>query len=448
MKIVSLLLVNTLLGKFSATINKHPYLAIAWWSFSYCFIIALSIYLLLWNFDYAMIMIKLNMNDFGKYYYAAVAFLQGGNFYDLSPAMIIPVSPLELRIFLNLNPPHFHLLFLPFAFVSPKMALLLWSAISFIFLLTSLYIIFQEVKVLFNFWRLMLLIVALLAFAGTATVAVTGQLSFILMLPLTLFWMNSRHGRWNTAAIYLGFVMAIKLFLIIFLPYLFLRKKWRALFTASGVALACYCVGLLIFGWDSYRLWLHDLKLVDWHWAEMNSSLQGLFSRLLAASPNFLPALLKPTLIKPLWLATGGLIGLVTLALATHDNSKEEVDRSLALLFVAAQLISPLGWIYYSWLAFGPLIALWVSWYEDWTKDREADKSLWRARNVLILFTLLGFLIPYNYLQSFQPNQFITFSLGSTYLWATLTLWAGLCVDWRLASRQILARRAIGGRVP
>jgi hypothetical protein len=448
MKIVSLLCANRLLIKFSAIINRHPYLTTAWWSFSYCFIIALIIYLTLYNIDYAMIMIKLNMNDFGKLYYAAVSFLQGGNFYDLSPAMIIPVSPLELHIFLNLNPPHFHLLLLPFAIFSPKIALFLWSAISFIFSLTSLYIIFHEVKVLFNFWRLMLLIVALLAFAGTATVVVTGQISFILMLPLTLFWMNSRHGRWNAAAIYLGLSMAIKLFLIIFIPYLLLRKKWRALFIASGVALACYGVGLLLFGWDSYRLWLHSLKLADWHWMGINSSLQGFFSRLLAASPVFLPAFGKPTLIKPLWLATGGLIGLVTLALTTHDNSKEEVDRSLALLFVAAQLISPLGWIYYSWLAFGPIIALWVSWYEDWPKDREADKSLWRARNVLILFTLLGFLIPYNCLLLFQPNQFITFSSGSTYFWATLTLWAGLCVDWRLASRQILAGRVIGGRVP
>lgn len=447
MNILSIFINNRLIEKINTKFNQHPYLAHAWWLFLYCLLIALSIYLLLWNIDLAMIMIKLNMNDFGKLYYATLAFLQGSNLYDLNPAMIIPVSPLEMHIFLNLNPPHFHLLILPLAYFTPKTAFILWAAISFSCLLMSLYIIFHEVKVKLNLWKLMLLIVAILAFAGTSTVVVTGQVSFILMLLFTLFWMNSRHGRWKSAAIYLGLLVAFKLFLIIFLPYLLLQKKWGALFTASGVALACGCVGLLVFGWDSYRLWLHGLGLVDWHWVAMNSSLQGLFSRLLAASPQFLPACLRPTFIQPLWLAAGGLIGLVTLALTSHDNSKEALDRSLALLLVAAQLISPLGWIYYAWLAFGPLTALWVYWHEDWPKDREADRSLRRARNVLILFSFLGFLIPYNCLSSLQPNQFITFSLGSAYLWATLTLWTGLCVDWRLASRPILTGRVIGGRV-
>jgi hypothetical protein len=51
----------------------------------------------------------------------------------------------------------------------------------------------------------------------------------------------------------------------------------------------------------------------------------------------------------------------------------------------------------------------------------------------MIILAVLGFLIPFNLLLSFQPNAFITFSLGSAYFWGTLALWAGLGVDGELA---------------
>ena len=425
-------LTNWLAGK----INKQKHLHSAWWIFSRSFILISIGGLLLWNIYLAIIMIKLNMNDFGKFYYSAVSFLQGRNIYDINPAMLIPVSTLEYYIFLNLNPPHFTILILPLALFSPKIALLLWSLISLFFFLASLFIIFREVEVKFNSWRVMLLVIGLLAFAGTGSVAVTGQLSFIMMLLITLFWVESRNDRWIRAGIYLGLSMSIKLFLMIFLPYLLLRKRWRAVIVASGVALSCYCLGIMILGWDNYRVWLHDLQLANWSWAVMNASLQGFFARLLVPNPYFQPFFTKPALVKPLWLITGGLVGIVTLALTIRDKSRKEVDRSYALLLVAAQLISPLGWIYYSFLAFGPLIALGVSWYRAWQEKKEADRSLLKARNSLILIALLGFLLPFNCLLYFQPNMFITFSLGSAYFWATLALWIGLCVDGKLAWRR------------
>lgn len=414
-------------------INGQKHLHSGWWILSRASILISIGCLLLWNIYLAIIMIKLNMNDFGKFYYSALSFLQGRNIYDINPAMLIPVSALEYYIFLNLNPPHFTILILPLALFSPKIALLLWSLISLLFFLASFFIIFREVEVKFNSWRVVLLVIGLLAFAGTGTVVVTGQLSFIMMLLITLFWVDSRNDRWIRAAIYLGLAMSIKLFLMIFLPYLLLRKRWRAVIVASGVALACYGLGIMILGWDNYRVWLHDLQLANWSWAAMNASVQGLFSRLLAPTPYFQPFFTKPALVKPLWLITGGLVGIVTLALTIPDKSRKEVDRNYALLLVAAQLISPLGWIYYSWLAFGPLIALGVSWYRAWQEQKEADRSLLKARNFLMLIALLGFLLPLNCLLNFQPNMFITFSLGSAYFWATLALWLGLCLDVKLA---------------
>jgi hypothetical protein len=431
MKNLSRLMRSDLKKGFLGNINM-------WWIFSRAFVLLSLGALLLWNLFLAIDMINLNMNDFGKFYYSAIAFLKGRNMYDINPAMMIPVSALEYHIFTNLNPPHFTIIVLPFAFFSQKTALLLWFFINVFFLWISLLIIFRELEVKFSLWRVTLLVTSILAFAGTGTVVVTGQLSFIIMFLITLFWLESRHGRWNRAAIYLGLSMSIKLFLLIFLPYLLLRKQWRAVIVASGVALSCYCLGIMIFGWDNYRIWLNGFQSVNWSWASMNASIQGFLARLLAPSYFYQPLLLtKPVLVKLLWMVTSGLIGATTLGLTIHDTRKEEVDCSYALLLVAAQLISPLGWLYYSFLSFGPLIAVGVTRYRSWQEKKGAERTLLKARNALIIFSFLGFVIPFNFLVSLQPSTFITLTLGSAYFWATLALWTGLCFDSMLTWKQV-----------
>jgi hypothetical protein len=67
----------------------------------------------------------LHRNDFGKFYYSAVAFVQGQNMYGLNPATFVQVSETHHQQFWNMNPPYFHLL-LPFALLTPEVALTLW----------------------------------------------------------------------------------------------------------------------------------------------------------------------------------------------------------------------------------------------------------------------------------------------------------------------------------
>ena len=74
-------------------------------------LVHLLYYLLLSSF----MMKRLNMNDFGKFYYSTQLFLAGEDMYGPTPATAIPISETESRQFLNMNPPHFHLLMVPFA---------------------------------------------------------------------------------------------------------------------------------------------------------------------------------------------------------------------------------------------------------------------------------------------------------------------------------------------
>jgi hypothetical protein len=70
---------------------------------------------------------RLHMNDFGKFYYAARLFLDGPNMYEPSPATFIPVGPKAVHVFLNLNPPHFHLLVLPLSVLPVETAGVIWQ---------------------------------------------------------------------------------------------------------------------------------------------------------------------------------------------------------------------------------------------------------------------------------------------------------------------------------
>ena len=70
----------------------------------------------LWDVVLVRVMASLNMNDFGRFYYAARAFLAGHDMYAPSPAT--PLGGGQLagtpQLF-NLNPPHFHLVVIPLA---------------------------------------------------------------------------------------------------------------------------------------------------------------------------------------------------------------------------------------------------------------------------------------------------------------------------------------------
>src|SRR5688572_25998812 len=75
---------------------------------------------------------ELHMNDFGKFYYSTQLYLDGQGMYGPSPATEMPVGRHETRQLWNLNPPHFHLLILPLAGLSPLPAYALWSAINIV----------------------------------------------------------------------------------------------------------------------------------------------------------------------------------------------------------------------------------------------------------------------------------------------------------------------------
>src|SRR5262245_62093929 len=155
-------------------------------------------------------MLELHMNDFGKFYYSARAFLNGADMYAPSPATSIGIGGAMHLQFLNMNPPHFHLIVLPFAMLPADLAALAWLVASLVALMRSIALIARELDVTWTPLRVLLLVATVLGFSGTQAFFLTGQVSMLLMLAMTLAWSSARHGRWQSAAVWLGICLSVK----------------------------------------------------------------------------------------------------------------------------------------------------------------------------------------------------------------------------------------------
>jgi glycosyl transferase family 87 len=356
--------------------------------------------------------------------------------YAPTPATPVVVAPNVTHDFLNMNPPHFHLLVLPLALLSPTQALLIWTLASLLSLGGCLYLIVRELAVKLSAARVLWALLAILTFAATGTVIATGQLSLLLLMPVTLAWLAARRGGWTRAGAWLGLAMSVKPFLFIFVPYFLLRRRPRAAVTALLVVAGAFLTGLAVFGVPSHLAWLSALDATDWSWAAMNGSILGALSRMLSESPYFTPFVSAPGLVRPLWLCGAAIAGVATLAAAWRDDSPEAVDRGFVLVLVGAQLVSPLGWIYYFWLPVGPAAALVVNWLRE-RRERTAlrgEQPAVRWRNVLLWTSLPCLMWPLGLVTAQQPSALATATLGSVYFWGTVLLWAGVLVDELRAS--------------
>jgi glycosyl transferase family 87 len=149
---------------------------------------------------------RLNMGDFGNFYYSTQSFVDGQNLYGRSLATDLPAGETVSRQ--NLNPPHFHLLMIPFAVLNPAPALSLWVIASLVALCVSLRAIARELQFEWTNRSLTCTAAAAMGCSATVATAVTGQLTFLLLLPVTLAWIAARHNNWNRAAAYLACAQA------------------------------------------------------------------------------------------------------------------------------------------------------------------------------------------------------------------------------------------------
>lgn len=397
--------------------------------------LVLATVLIGWNLMLADVMIhRLHMNDFGKIYYSVVAYLEGQNMYGPNPATLMEVTPNYNQQYWNLNPPHFHLLIFPLGFLSPLMALSIWGIMNFLAGVGSYQLIAKTFPQSLPLLHRKFIFLGLLGFSGTGILFLTGQLSLLLLYPITLAWIHVRKGHWQQAGIVLGLVCSIKPFLLIFVPYLILKRQYAALVNFLLTIGALYLAGFMFFGKQVHLQWIDKLGAIDWYWATMNASILGFLTRNFSETPIFSPVMNASDLIIALWFFLGGTIAALTcwvIYADQTDQSEQTVDRAFALLLLASLLLSPLGWQYYVFFSLGPLSTMIYSWWNDQKGHVSSGGCLHQTgRNILLYLSIPGLMVPIIALKLFQPNPIATAFLGSAYFWSILFLWSSVFLDW------------------
>jgi Glycosyltransferase family 87 len=347
------------------------------------------------------VLVALHYNDFGKFYYAVVQARQGQSLYAPNVATLIPLSKTVSRQFWDLNPPHFHLLVWPLAYLPVRQAYIAWTAFNVALAGVSLAAVRAELSLRFSRRTYFVSALVLLAAAPTVAWFVTGQLTGILAALGTWIWIELRRQRWGRAGIAVGLACGLKPFLAPLIVYLALRRHWTAVAAATAATCVCFAAGVLVFGLGAHREWLAVLRDVRWTWAAMNASVVAPLARVTVPAAQLTDA---STPSVSLTIAATGISVTVLLVGLWAAIRTRSVDRSVCILYLTCLLSSPLGWVYYHWIMIGPGLATFRQHDRRWVYAACAG--------LLVPFFLLAFL-----------SVALAVTVGSLYTWSTLLLW-------------------------
>jgi alpha-1,2-mannosyltransferase len=385
--------------------------ALLWGGVALIWLVFGQIYARLWR----LTLVDLSNSDFTIFYFTARLIADGLPMYGASPARYgIHWVADHLG---NLNPPHFQLIVQPLAWLTYQQAYAVWTAASLAALSASALLAVRALGGQITWRGLLIWGAVLMSAAPFTTVAVTSELTFLLLLPATLAWIEARKTRWAAAGAWLGLCISLKLFFLLFVPWLMLRRHWRALAACAAVVAGTTALGLVVYGPRVYLQWFESLGTVGWWWLPMNASWQGLVARTLEGSTAITPLVHAPALVKPLAVVGAALICAATVwRTRGSDSGTRQIDTAFLLILLGAILGSPLGWVYYLPLIVPPLAAVFTT--GSW-------RVLPRPTLIVLLLAAAGLYVPLEQAAANQPSAVVTLTIASVYFWSSVALWTG-----------------------
>jgi alpha-1,2-mannosyltransferase len=191
-----------------------------------------SILLFVISFSWALRVLLLpNYPDFQVHYYGAADLIQGQNPYLPDANFFTP----------QVYPPFDMVFFIPFLVFPYEVAEKVWTSLSILAVLGTLFLIAKHFKVSF-FHPLHLFLAALvfLAFPTKFTFGM-GQINAVILLFTTLVWYFMQKKEYVKSGIFLSFPVMLKFYPLLVLPYLVWIRKWKILF-------ACIVTSVVLFG--------------------------------------------------------------------------------------------------------------------------------------------------------------------------------------------------------
>ena len=361
-----------------------------------------------------------HLGDFGRIYYAVISWRAGGELY--APNIATPEIAGETAAeMINVASPMWHLVVLPFTYLRPGVAFVLWVLCNVMAWAFSLRLCLREWRLTINPHSYAVIALAIVASTLTAGAFHTGQYVGLLMVPATLAWRAAKRGEWAASGAWLGFLTSHKPFVFLFIAWLIWQRRWRGALVSCVVLIVSVACGELVFGLGIYQQWQQTLRdgVPAWGWLYVNASAWAPWARAFGPSPVFTHAA-NPTVAVASALASATAIAGVT---AWRLRRVVDVDLAWSVLWSAALLISPLGWTYYLWWGTGPFGALIL---HAWQHRPELRRH--------IIAVGACFILPLRTLLLGQPSVVASFTVGSIFTWALLAIWIGAVSDERLSN--------------
>jgi alpha-1,2-mannosyltransferase len=285
-------------------------------------------------------------SDFGRFHYSTRQFLDGRTMYVPVPESLRAPSE-RLRQQTDLTPPQAHLVFIPLAVMPIRRALWLWIALNLAAVWWSAATVLRTIGLTPTPAQAVFGVAAAVASAPFAAWMITGQVSFVYLVPLVIAWRASRRSDWAVAGAWLGILWTLKPFLGLFAVGFLIHRRWRALGWSALSSAASLMCGAATWGGASFLEWLRDLSMVSWAAHVRNASLLGFWQRVFPG-PGHVSAFL-----------VSAALALAAALWAMRRTAS--IDREWLTTLVASLLISPLGWIYYWWWLAPPAGAIWFA---------------------------------------------------------------------------------------
>lgn len=151
-----------------------------------------------------------------------------------------------------LYPPQATFFFAPFAALPFRASTQLWSVLIAGAFVASYYLTIVSL-LKDNPWRVRysLLLIALALSEPITGLMSTGQINSFILLGMVLTLVGLTRNRWVLSGVSLGIVITLKVFPVVLLPYLVLKKKWKACAVTIATIAVLWLGSLPIYGFSA-----------------------------------------------------------------------------------------------------------------------------------------------------------------------------------------------------
>lgn len=316
-----------------------------------------------------------NYPDFRLNYLGAVQYMHGINPYLHSAT---PVT--------FIYPPSILFIYIPLSFLSIENAQIVFTILSILCFLASIFILFKLFKLsFFSNLGLLFLILALNFFPEKFTLGM-GQINNLVLLCVCLFLYFYNFKKDIVSGTFISIAVVIKLFPLLLIPYLVIKKKWKILGAFTGVFLFFLLFIHFVLNSEFIPYFSRHILpslLSGYKIDYYNQALSGFLARIIAAGSVF-------DLVNKI--LSAGFILFTFLILWSRNKNKKTELLSVSSLITISLIVNSFSWQHHFVFMLIPLL---ITFFH--IKNNGKDKRLFIFLGLSYLLMAINLKNPSNF---------------------------------------------------